>query len=65
MFKSMPRLFGVLDSDGCHVDVSKTLRGAKNYATRHGYTIVTSRANGSYHARTESIKEGGKWNDNK
>ncbi|QMV29970.1 hypothetical protein JT351_gp64 [Providencia phage vB_PreS-PibeRecoleta] len=65
MFKSMPRLFGVLDSDGGHVDVSKTLRGAKNYATRHGYTIVTSRANGSYHARTESIKEGGKWKDNK
>lgn len=65
MFKSMPRLFGVLDSDGGHVDVSKTLRGAKNYATRHGYTIVTSRANGSYHARTESIKEGGKWRENK
>lgn len=65
MFKSMPRLFGVLDSDGGHVDVSKTLRGAKNYATRHGYTIVTSRADGSYHARTESIKEGGKWKDNK
>lgn len=37
------RVFGVLDSNGCHVDVSKTERGAKRYARLNGYNKVTCR----------------------
>lgn len=56
----MQDIYGVI-SRGCHVDVSKTLLGAKQYATRNGHTVVTCRHNcGMISTKTvEKIK--GKW----
>jgi len=35
--------YGVITSNNYQIDTSKTLRGAKNHATRHGYTLVSKR----------------------
>jgi hypothetical protein len=48
--------------NGIHTDVSKSEKGAKNYATRHGYTIVSIRYNCGYIAVILSEKNAaGKW----
>lgn len=57
----MNNIYGVLDSNGCHVDVSNSERGAKNYATRHGYDVVTVRYNSGYNADSIATKINGKW----
>jgi len=44
----MQHVYGVINSENCHIDVSNTERGAKNYATRHGYKAVSMRYNGGY-----------------
>lgn len=54
-------MYGVLDSHNTHVDVATTERGAKCYATMHGYTTVTARYNGSYNPVTVCHKVNGKW----
>jgi hypothetical protein len=56
----MQNIFGIL-SNGVHIDVSKTERGAKQYATKNNYDTVTIRYNGGYVAEVISKKEGGKW----
>jgi hypothetical protein len=38
-------VFGVVNSDGIHTDVSKSERGAKRYATLNGYDKVSVRYN--------------------
>jgi len=43
-------IYGVLE-DGAHIDVSKTERGAKCYATRNGFDTVTIRYNCGYVAQ--------------
>lgn len=53
-------IYGVL-VDGVHVDVSKTEKGAKQYATKHGYLTVTVRYNGGYIASKIAHKYTGKW----
>ena len=45
--------------DWTHIDVSKTERGAKLYATRHGYTKVSIRQ--GYHSKIIAEKVNGKW----
>ncbi len=40
--------YGVNTTTNGYVDVSKTLRGAKLYASRNGYDKVYARANGGY-----------------
>ena len=57
----MQNTYGVLASDGTHIDVSNTERGAKNYATRNGYNIVTIRFNCGYVATQIAKKVGNKW----
>ena len=57
----MQNVYGILDSNNCHIDVSLTERGAKNYATRHGYSKVSIRFNGGYHAEVVAVKNNGKW----
>jgi len=48
--------------NGTHVDVSNTERGAKNYATRNGYNIVSIRYNCGYIAKEIAKKDNhGKW----
>lgn len=52
--------YGVL-VDGVHIDVSKTEKGAKQYATRRGYLTVTVRYNCGYIAAQIAHKYTGKW----
>lgn len=57
----MQHTYGVLGIEGNHIDVSKTERGAKQYATRHGYTRVSIRYNGGCVAAVISEKKGNRW----
>lgn len=54
-------VYGVVQSDGSHCDVSHSEKGAKQYATRNGYTQVTRRANGGYHAPVIATRVGKRW----
>ena len=54
-------IYGVLDTNDCHIDTSKTERGAKNYATRHGYNTVSIRYNCGYNVSILFTKVEGKW----
>lgn len=54
--------YGVL-INGVHEDVSSTLRGAKNFATRNGFLTVTERFNCGYIAREVAHKYTGKWRE--
>ena len=58
--KESNNIYGVL-VDGVHIDVSKTERGAKQYATKHGYLTVTVRYNCGYIAAQIAHKYTGKW----
>ena len=53
--------YGILDSNNCHIDVSKTEKGAKNYATRNGYNKVSIRFNCGYNVQVVAEKVGNKW----
>lgn len=53
--------YGIVNSDGAHIDVSKSEKGAKQYATKHGYDKVSIRYNSGYVAEVISIKSKGKW----
>ena len=57
----MSNTYGILNSENCHVDVSNTEQGAKNYATRHDYKFVTVRFNGGYIAKVIAEKIKNKW----
>lgn len=48
--------YGVNTKTCGYVDVSKTLLGAKQYATRNGYTEVYMRFNGSFNIAMEAYK---------
>ena len=54
------KIFGVL-SNGCHVDTSKTMLGAMQYATRNGYKEVSVRFVNSGYAFKLAVKRGKKW----
>lgn len=53
-------IYGVYNGNA-HVDVSTTLRGAKVYASRNGYDIVTKRI--GYNGRKVAKKLNGKWEE--
>lgn len=53
-------IYGVI-SNGSHVDISKTEKGAKNYASRNGLNKVTIRFNCGYIAMEIAEKIKGKW----
>lgn len=58
----MNNIYGIVNSEGIHTDVSKTEKGAKNYATRRGYNKVSIRYNGGYDVDIIAEKnERGKW----
>lgn len=58
----MRNMYGVIDSTGAHVDVSKTEKGAKNYASQNGYKKVSVRYNSGYNAEIIAVKNPkGKW----
>jgi hypothetical protein len=53
--------YGIL-LNGCHVDVSKTEQGAKNYASRNKYNTITIRYNCGYIVEEIAYKnKSGKW----
>lgn len=54
-------IYGVLDHEDVHIDVSKTLRGAKKFATMNGYTKVSIRYNCGYNVSILAEKVNGKW----
>jgi hypothetical protein len=58
----MQTIYGVLNNEEIHTDVSNTLLGAKQYATRNGYNKVSARI--GYVAYVVSVKlSNGKWVD--
>lgn len=55
-------IYGVLDANDNHTDTSKTLTGAKQYATRNGYSTVSSRNADHYYVNIEAVKsKRGNW----
>lgn len=57
----MNNTYGVLNSNNEHIDVSKSEKGAKQYATRHGYTKVSIRHNSGYDVDIVAVKINKKW----
>lgn len=55
------KIYGVLDKNDCHIDVSRTEKGAKRYATSHGYNKVSVRYNSGYIVEIVAEKIDGKW----
>lgn len=53
--------YGVVGSNSGYVDTSSTLKGAKQYATRNGYTSVYCRPNNGYHVYPVARRINGKW----
>lgn len=54
-------IYGVLDSNDCHIDVSLSLAGTKRVATRNGYTKVSQRLFSSNAIIVLAEKVNGKW----
>lgn len=52
-------MYGIADESNTHHDTSRTERGAKNWATRNGFSIVTRRV--GYSAVWIAQKVNGKW----
>lgn len=57
----MQSMYGILGADHGVIDVSETERGAKVYATKHGYDKVYCRSNGGYNVFLVAVKYKGKW----
>ena len=51
----------VYGPDNIYTDVSNTLKGAKRYATNHGYDKVGIRYNCGYNCSVVAIKINNKW----
>lgn len=56
-------VFGVVNSEGIHTDVSNSERGAKRYATLNGYDKVSVRYNLGNVVEVVAEKVGKKWVD--
>jgi len=54
-------IYGVINSDGCHIDVSRTLRVARAWAAKNGYDKVSVRFNCGYHVSIHSERTNGVW----
>lgn len=52
-------IYGILDRNQCHIDVSNSLLGAKQYATRNGYGVVSMRY--EYNVTVIAYKKNDKW----
>ena len=53
--------YGIVTLNSGYIDVSNTLLGAKQYATRNGYKEVYIRYSNGYHVDKVAIKIGNKW----
>ena len=54
-------IYGIIDFNNIHTDISRTERGAKIYATKNGYTAISVRYNCGYNVQIVSVKIGNKW----
>jgi hypothetical protein len=54
-------IYGVLDRNDCHLDVSTSLKGTKRYATNNGYNKVSIRYNSGYDVDILFEKKDTKW----
>lgn len=54
-------IYGVLDSNGCHIDIGLTERGAKVKATKDGYRQISRRHIHSWAVEIVATKRNGKW----
>lgn len=54
-------IYGILDSNDCHIDISISLKGTKRYATIHGYNKVSIRYNCGYDVDILFEKRNNKW----
>lgn len=57
----MAPIYGVLDRNDCHIDISLSLKGAKRVATNNRYNKVSVRYNGGYNVEILFEKVNGKW----
>lgn len=57
----MQHIYGVVDKDQTHIDISTSEKGAKQYATRNGYKEISIRYNCGYVTEIIAIKKGRKW----
>jgi len=57
----MNNIYGVVNYKGEHIDVSKSEKGAKNFATRNHYNKVSVRYNCGYDVDVIAVKKGRKW----
>ena len=55
----MIKIYGSTDNTNTHTDTSKTLLGAKQYATRNGLRNVSVRI--GYNVTLLEYKDSGKW----
>ena len=55
----MIKVYGSTDNNNIHTDTSKTLLGAKQYATRNGLRNVSVRI--GYNTTLLEYKDSGKW----
>ena len=53
----------VCGPDNIYTDVSRTLKGAKRYATLHDFDKVGIRFNSGYHVKIVATKIYNKWHD--
>jgi len=52
-------IYGILDRNDCHIDISLSLKGTKRVATKDGYTKVSRR--NDYYVTVVAEKINGKW----
>lgn len=56
-------VYGIVTASGEHIDVARTLTGAKRYATKEGYSIVSKRDVNHYYVKEVAFKDGNKWRE--
>lgn len=54
-------IYGIVNSEGVHIDISQSLNAAKAYATKHGYKQVSIRYNCGYVCEIIAEKIQNKW----
>lgn len=54
-------IYGVINNEGIHIDVSRSLTYTKRYASINGYKQVSRRPNFGYGAFVECEKVNNKW----
>lgn len=57
----MGNVYGIINSEDVHIDISSTERGAKRFATLNGYKMVSVRYNGGCNAEIIAIKMNKVW----